>query len=264
MSTTEAEARAEGRREAAPAAFVALLVQVGLALISWSNGWELLGLPWWLWLLLATPSLLLMIDLVLSLGGTGLVRSRRGALVLLGLLVLGNFTALAILVAGLVSTTASDLTGSELLLTGFAIWTTNAIVFALLFWELEAGGPAARILRPERRRPRLPVPAGRQPAVCSGGLATRSVGLPIPLADELDRLQSNRHDAAVAAREGCDGPGVGNLCRDDPARGRSRRECTRRLTPVGRRSPSASCGAVPTRFAAACRAGTQAARRGVE
>lgn len=121
MSTTEAEARAEGRREAAPAAFVALLVQVGLALISWSNGWELLGLPWWLWLLLATPSLLLMIDLVLSLGGTGLVRSRRGALVLLGLLVLGNFTALAILVAGLVSTTASDLTGSELLLTGFAL-----------------------------------------------------------------------------------------------------------------------------------------------
>lgn len=169
MSTTEAEARAEGRREAAPAAFVALLVQVGLALISWSNGWELLGLPWWLWLLLATPSLLLMIDLVLSLGGTGLVRSRRGALVLLGLLVLGNFTALAILVAGLVSTTASDLTGSELLLTGFAIWTTNAIVFALLFWELEAGGPAARILRPERRRPDFQFPQDDNPQFAPAG-----------------------------------------------------------------------------------------------
>jgi uncharacterized membrane protein len=32
-----------------------------------------------------------------------------------------------------------------LLLTGFAIWTTDVIVFALLFWELDAGGPAVRL-----------------------------------------------------------------------------------------------------------------------
>lgn len=63
---------------------------------------------------------------------------------LLGLLVLGNFTALAILVTGLVTENTSDLTGGELLLTAFAICTTNVIVFGLLFWELEAGGPVAR------------------------------------------------------------------------------------------------------------------------
>ena len=97
-------ARAEGRREAAPAAFLALLVLILLALISWAKGWELLGLPWWTWLLLATPTLLLAIDVSLTFTGRGLVRSRQAAFLLLGLLVLGNFSALAILVGGLVTT----------------------------------------------------------------------------------------------------------------------------------------------------------------
>ena len=64
-----------------------------------------------------------------------LVRSRGGAaLLLLGLLVLGNFAALMILVAGLVTANSSDLSGGELLLTGFAIWSADVIVFGLWFW----------------------------------------------------------------------------------------------------------------------------------
>jgi hypothetical protein len=145
MSMTEAEARAEGRREAAPAALLSLLVLVALAFVSWAREWELLGLPWWIWLLVAVPALLLTIDLSLTRRGVGLVRTRRAALLLLGLLVLGNLTALGILVAGLVTENSSDLTGGELLLTGFAIWATDVIVFGLWFWEMEAGGPAARI-----------------------------------------------------------------------------------------------------------------------
>ena len=31
------------------------------------------------------------------------------------------------------------------MLTGFAIWSADVIVFGLWFWELEAGGPAARL-----------------------------------------------------------------------------------------------------------------------
>jgi hypothetical protein len=145
MPTDEAEWRAEGRREAAPAAFVALAVLVALALVSRAREWELLGLPWWLWLIVGLPALLLTIDLALTFrGGTGIVRSRRAALLLLGLLVVGNFTALAILVAGLVSESTSDLTGGELLLTAFAIYTADVVVFGLLFWEVDAGGPSAR------------------------------------------------------------------------------------------------------------------------
>ena len=151
MGMSEAGARAEGRREAAPVAVLALIVIVVLALVSWNRHWELLSLPWWVWLLVALPTLLLTVDLLLSIRGVGLVRTRSAALVLLGLLVLGNFVALAILVAALVTTNTEDLDGGELLLTGFAIYSTDVIVFGLLFWELDAGGPAVRLRMRERK-----------------------------------------------------------------------------------------------------------------
>jgi hypothetical protein len=146
----EAEARVEGRREAAPAALVALLVFVVLALVSWTQDWHLLGLSWWVWLLVALPVLLLAIDLSLSFRGQGLVRTRRAALLLLGLLALGNFAAIAILVAGLMTANTSQLSGGELLFTGFSIWGADVIVFGLWFWEVDAGGPAARLLASAR------------------------------------------------------------------------------------------------------------------
>jgi hypothetical protein len=160
---SEAEARAQGRREAAPVAFFALFVIVALAVVSWAKGWELLGLPWWIWLLLGIPALLLTIDVSLTFGGRGLVRSRNAALFLLGLLVLGNFIALALLVVGLVTMSATDLGGAELLLTGFAIWTTDVITFALLFWELDADGPVARIQAPARATPDFQFPQDENP-----------------------------------------------------------------------------------------------------
>jgi hypothetical protein len=166
---SEAEARAEGRREAAPAALVGLLVFVVLAVVSRVRGWELLGLPWWTWLLVGVPALLLTIDLALSHRGSGLVRSRRAALLLLGLLVLGNFVALALLVAGLVTANTSDLTGGELLFTAFALWTTDVIVFGLLFWELEAGGPATRLRSPSRDTPDFQFPQDENPSLARQG-----------------------------------------------------------------------------------------------
>ncbi len=155
---SEADARGEGRREAAPAALVALLVFVGLAGVSRARERELLDLPWWIWLVLGIPALLLAVDLFLSHAGRGLVRSRTAALVLLGLLVVGNFTTLALLIAGLVTARAADLTGGELLFTAFAMWTTDVIVFGLLFWEVEAGGPAARLRAPARTTPDFQFP----------------------------------------------------------------------------------------------------------
>ena len=144
------EERARARREAAPAAVVVLLLFVVLAVVSRAKEWELAGLPWWTWLLVAAPALLLAIDLTLTYRGRGLARSRNADLLLLGLLVLGNLTALALLVDGLVKAKSSDLGGGELLLTGFAIWAADVIVFGLAFWELEAGGPVARRGAPAR------------------------------------------------------------------------------------------------------------------
>jgi uncharacterized membrane protein len=47
------------------------------------------------------------------------------------------------LVAGLIRGTEGASAGT-LLLTGGAIWLSNVIIFALLYWELDRGGPAAR------------------------------------------------------------------------------------------------------------------------
>jgi hypothetical protein len=163
MSISEAEARAEGRREAAPAALVALLAFVALAVVSWTQEWVLLGLSWWTWLLVALPVFLLTIDLSLTYRGKGLVRSRRAALMLLCLLALGNFAAVVILVAGLVSESGSNLSGSELLFTGFMIWSADVIVFGLWFWEVEAGGPAARLRASTRTRRDFQFPQDENP-----------------------------------------------------------------------------------------------------
>lgn len=60
-------------------------------------------------------------------------------------LVIGGANAYAAvrLVAGLVRGTEGSSAG-PLLLTGGAIWLTNIVIFALLYWELDRGGPAAR------------------------------------------------------------------------------------------------------------------------
>jgi hypothetical protein len=248
MSISEADARAEGRREAAPAAVVALLVFVLLAVVSRAEKWELLGLPWWTWLLVALPVLLLAIDLVMTYRGSGLVRSRMAALLLLGLLVVGNFTALAILVIGLVTENTSNLTGGELLLTAFAIWSSDVIAFGLLlFWEIEAGGPVKRMLDPSRTRTGLSVSTRRRGAACER-LASAGLGLRLRLADECDCIQPDRHDAAFTAREGDDGPRVGHLRGHRLARRRPRGERTRLIkrTRPGRAQSEAARFLAPT------------------
>jgi len=169
VSTREAALRAESRREAAPAAIVPVVVFVVLGLASRSQSWNLLGLGWWVWLVLAAPVAVLAIDLCLTYRGRGLARSRAAALGLLALLALGNFAALVILVAALVSASSSDLSGGELLFTGFSIWVADVIVFGLLFWEVESGGPLARLQASERAAPDFQFPQDDNPALAPKG-----------------------------------------------------------------------------------------------
>lgn len=150
MTNVEAT-RAEVRREAAPAAVVLFFVFLTLALLSRWESWALLGFPWWAWLILSVPALVLVVDLVVARRRRGLIRSRQAALVLLFFLVAGNIGALAVLLFGLMTTNTSDLGGGELLATGFAIYVADLIVFGLIFWELDAGGPVARSASSTRR-----------------------------------------------------------------------------------------------------------------
>jgi uncharacterized membrane protein len=168
VSSSEAEARYEAKREAAPALVVALLVLVALAVVSLMEGWELLDrVPGWVWFLLAVPELILLIDLLLATRGAGPIQTRRVALWLLRVLVLGNLAAVAILVAGLVTASTTKLGGGELLLTAFALLVTNVIVFGLWYWEVDDGGPVVRARRP-RATPDFQFPQDENPQLAPG------------------------------------------------------------------------------------------------
>lgn len=165
VATSEEAARYEARREAAPAVIVAVLVLMALALVSWKKGWELVELSWWIWLVLAVPGILLCVDLWLgALGVVGFGRTRLAALVLLGVVVLGNLIGLVLLVAALVLTSSESLSGAQLLVTAAAIWTANVIVFGMLYWDLDDGGPVERTTESHgRATPDLQFPQDENP-----------------------------------------------------------------------------------------------------
>ncbi len=64
--------------------------------------------------------------------------------VLIGIANVANVVSLALLVRQIIFN-AKATTGSELLYSSLAIWTTNILVFALWYWELDRGGPDARM-----------------------------------------------------------------------------------------------------------------------
>ena len=231
VSEPSVEFRNESRREAAPSLAVALGLLVMLAVVSKREGWELLSrVPWWIWLLIAVPELVLIVDLVLGVRGVHFVRTRRAALVLLGVLVLANMAALGMLVASLVTTSTRELGGGELLLTAFVIWVADVIVFGLVLLgdRRRRAGPAGEGAGPQDAR--LPVPTGREPRVGAAGLAAPGLGLPLHRADQLDRVQSDGRDAAFTAREAAHGARLPRLRRHRAARGRPRRQRSRLLT----------------------------------
>jgi hypothetical protein len=56
-------------------------------------------------------------------------------------LTLINQVYVVIVVMALVN---GNIDGTSILLTAFAVWITNVIAFALVYWELDGGGPVAR------------------------------------------------------------------------------------------------------------------------
>ena len=167
-TTSESEGWYEARREATSIVITAAVVLLLMALVSWKEGWELVELRWWTWLVLAVPSLLLWFDLWLGGRQIGFASTRRASLVLLGVIVLGNLVGLATLVAALVSTSSGTLGGAQLLFTAAAIWIVNVIVFGLCYWDVDDGGPFERT-RHERTTPDFQFPQDENPQLAREG-----------------------------------------------------------------------------------------------
>jgi uncharacterized membrane protein len=140
----------EARREAVAVLLLDVMLFTGLALADNAYGWSIIDAPWWTWLLLASPALILMVLLlVVPLAELSPGRLRNASIVLLGLLVAADVFAVGVLVAALTSTSAASLSAGDLLAHGAVVWLSNIITFGLMFWELDGGGPR---LRAERGR----------------------------------------------------------------------------------------------------------------
>jgi uncharacterized membrane protein len=114
------------------------------------------GPPW----LLPTLEGLLLIALVL--GDPGAIDRRSAALRalaigLVGLLVFDALWSTAWLVKDLIHGGALTTSASALLDAGMLVWVSNNIAFALLYWQIDGGGPAER-LHHRREHPELAFP----------------------------------------------------------------------------------------------------------
>src|SRR5262249_21190306 len=78
-----------------------------------------------------------------------------------------------ILVASLIARSGNRITGAQLLASGGAVWLGNAIAFGLAFWELDCGGPVARALTTEPRKPDFQFPQDQHPQLARDGWAPR-------------------------------------------------------------------------------------------
>ena len=144
MSTAHPEGtRNEQLIEARAFALAASGLLILLGVVSLLEGWQLVGVQGWVWFVLAVPEIVLAVVL-------NAPRSVDAGV--LTVVVAANLCGLAFLIASLVTETSGNLSGGQLLLSGALLWVTNVIVFGLLFWSVDAGGPRARV-RHGRRRP---------------------------------------------------------------------------------------------------------------
>jgi hypothetical protein len=165
----------EARDDAAPFALGAAGILIVLALVSLHANWELLGHQlWWMWLMVAAPYVLLSATLHFGLGRL-LRHDRRREIVigLLGIVWFFNVLGVVVLVVSLVSHTAVNITGRQLLMSGGVVWFANAIAFGLAYWELDSGGPVARALATEPRKPDFQFPQDENPQLAREGWAPR-------------------------------------------------------------------------------------------
>jgi hypothetical protein len=168
------QVRREVRREAAPFALAILALNVLLALVSRGAGWQLFGSPdWWVWLLFAVPAGLLFVTLAVGTSRMGLERLQREvAIALLALLGVGTGAATLCLVVSLTRWTPS---GPQLLVSAVIVLVTNVITYALVFWEIDDGGPIARALAESREHPDFQFPQDENGELARPGWAPELV-----------------------------------------------------------------------------------------
>jgi len=78
--------------------------------------------------------------------------SRIASIVLAVLLLAANQVALVALIRDLLNAHQQDASG--ILLMALQVWTTNVIAYAIVYWEIDRGGPVVRRREPRAKLPR--------------------------------------------------------------------------------------------------------------
>jgi uncharacterized membrane protein len=165
----------EAREDAAPFALAAAAILVALGLVSMQANWELLGHQlWWIWLVAAAPYVLLSGTLLFAIGRLVEHDRRREIVIgLLGLVWFFNVLSVGVLVISLVSHSAVQITGRQLLLSGGVVWLASVIAFGLAYWELDSGGPVDRAMAATRSKPDFQFPQDENPDLSREGWTPR-------------------------------------------------------------------------------------------
>lgn len=103
-----------------------------------------------MWLIVIEVAILICLMIVTSDGYMKPNRSRRNlAIALIAIISLFNVVSLVLLTHALLF--GSSIEGLELLSNGLVIYITNVFMFALLYWELDGGGPEKRTSHQTKR-----------------------------------------------------------------------------------------------------------------
>jgi len=101
--------------------------------------------PLWLFPLLVL-GVLVPLSIIAPLRHRETAAQRLWSIILIAIVNVFNIVSLALLVSSLLNRPAHipPASGQHLLVAGIQIWLTNILVFALWYWELDAGGPEQR------------------------------------------------------------------------------------------------------------------------
>lgn len=154
---------APSHREARWPATLALLVALGIRV---ALPERVLYGPRWL-----VPALEASLLIPLTVANpTHMTRESRNlrslSVALIGLVTTANASALGLVVRSLLR--GGKAGGRELIAAALLIWVTNVLIFALWYWELDRGGPFAR-MRPDHRQPDFLFPQMTSPQTAPPG-----------------------------------------------------------------------------------------------
>jgi hypothetical protein len=101
--------------------------------------------PAWLTYIVGLAVLVPMAAVALTAGKTKWLRAERAITLLVVIYgILAALTNLTNLIAAMVKGSV-ELSGAQLLASGIAVWVSNVLIFSLLYWHMDRGGPESRV-----------------------------------------------------------------------------------------------------------------------